>query len=199
MSIILAQNLVRTGKSVEEAAKIAGVGEEMLRGLLGLPKKETKPEASINRTKETKGVKEESKNPKIKVAPEAIQSPKQASKKEKKPKKRNLITEWCEKYPDCFSRENPKPLKIGIHKDIVAEMGDASLEGEISQALKKYVSKDVYLEARKAGGSRYDLEGKESGEVSEEHRVDAEKWLERRAALKEARKQEKDEQQAEVS
>ena len=112
MSIILAQNLVRTGKSVEEAAKIAGVGEDMLRGLLGLPKKEVKTEPAITRTKATEGVKEELKKLKSKVAPEAIQSPKQVTKKEKKPKKRNFITQWCEKYPECFSRENPKPLKI---------------------------------------------------------------------------------------
>jgi ProP effector len=72
----------------------------------------------------------------------------------------------CERWPKCFVMfpQRRKPLKIGIHKDIPADL----IEPEIlKRALRFYVGNVGYLSAMKPGAARIDLNGDPVGEVSE--------------------------------
>lgn len=68
------------------------------------------------------------------------------------------------RWPTIFDLDNPRPLKIGIHKDI-AEVGmDPAL---VKIALGAYVSKYPYRHTLLAGAVRIDLDGQAAGEVLE--------------------------------
>ncbi|MGB0360102.1 MAG: ProQ/FINO family protein [Endozoicomonas sp.] len=75
-------------------------------------------------------------------------------------------------WPKAFNVSQPRPLKIGIHKD----MGAAEVlpENIISIALRFFTSMDRYLEIIKPGVTRINLEGKATGRVKLREAVDAE-------------------------
>jgi len=64
-----------------------------------------------------------------------------------------------EKYPKCFSKP-PKPLAIGILKDVLAERQALEItRGQLQQFFKRYCWKDQYKQALVVGAERVDLEG----------------------------------------
>ena len=69
-----------------------------------------------------------------------------------------------ELWPAAFKVSTPKPLKIGIHKDIQA----AGLlpDHVIEMAIKYFVSRDRYLECTREGCHRIDLNGRRTGRVN---------------------------------
>ena len=80
-------------------------------------------------------------------------------------------------YPAAFTNDEEKvvPLKIGIYKDILK---DAALMNKLSitrTSLRRfmfcYVSRLCYLNKLLAGNPRYDLNGKQIGEVSKEQEI----------------------------
>lgn len=75
-------------------------------------------------------------------------------------------------WPSAFNVSDPRPLKIGIHKD----MAEANLlPGDvISVALRFFTSMERYLEKIKSGAIRIDLLGKAAGRVKLREAVDAE-------------------------
>ena len=75
-------------------------------------------------------------------------------------------------WPKAFNVSQPKPLKIGIHR----EMADAHLLPAhiIPVALRFFTSMERYLEGIKSGATRINLQGKPAGRVKLREAVDAE-------------------------
>jgi hypothetical protein len=71
-------------------------------------------------------------------------------------------------YPAGFDWEQPRPLKIGIHKDLLAAgFGGAGIQpAEIHRALVRYCHRPLYRKALRAGAIRVDLQGQPAGVVT---------------------------------
>ena len=85
---------------------------------------------------------------------------------------RDRIRETLERrrrFPKCFAmwQERRLPLKSGIHKDIIAILGDQLEIKRLKQALNLYTVNIVYLNrAKKIGATRIDLDGNPCGVVT---------------------------------
>jgi ProP effector len=83
----------------------------------------------------------------------------------------DLIGVLAEMFPACFAI-NPRyrrPLKIGIHVDILAQLSDTIAPRDLFDALRIYVSNSKYLKALVAGADRVDLNGMPASTVIAEH------------------------------
>lgn len=90
----------------------------------------------------------------------------------------SLIAHW----PQLFSLEQPKPLKIGIAADIYKDIKARELEltrAKTGAALMFYTQTPVYQEAVCAGGNRFDLSGQPCGEITEKQKNYAQEQLEK--------------------
>jgi sRNA-binding protein len=97
----------------------------------------------------------------------------------------------CERFPRAFFMFERRrvPLKIGIHDDIVAILGDALDHNLLGPALRFYTSNFGYRRAQKEGVPRIDLNGDPAGTVSEADALSAANDVARRmAALKERKR-----------
>lgn len=79
-------------------------------------------------------------------------------------------------FPDCFNRDAPKPLKIGIYPELRGRAKQqpalATVPPEaLRQALQVYTQSPAYQRALAAGGPRYDLNGHPAGEVTPAHQA----------------------------
>jgi sRNA-binding protein len=72
------------------------------------------------------------------------------------------------RWPLAFSvhQMRRRPLKIGIHLDILAELGDAVPPAELALALRCYVANRVYRSRLVAGAVRIGLDGEPAGVVT---------------------------------
>lgn len=77
-------------------------------------------------------------------------------------------------YPACFDWKAPRPLKIGIHQDLV---NAGQVKRAVRNALRAYCSRRAYLKAMGAGVPRIDLEGQPVGEVSPDEALVAQAQL----------------------
>jgi len=89
-----------------------------------------------------------------------------------------IIDALATKYPHCFNRCFPRPLKIGIG----SEVKDALLKQGYSKrkqhyALWRYTHSMPYLTAFEKHTHRYDLDGKRVEELKKEHKEFAKKTL----------------------
>ena len=75
----------------------------------------------------------------------------------------------CREFPQCFVMfERPRrPLNVGILDDILARLGDRIERQQLGPALRFYTGNVFYRRAQRAGTPRIDLDGNESGTVSE--------------------------------
>ncbi len=95
----------------------------------------------------------------------------------------------AEVYPACFDWERPRPLKLGIHKDLLAAgFGGAGVKpAEIRRALGRYCNRPRYRKTLRAGANRVDLDGQPAGAVTAEEaeaaRADFAAWKARKAGL----------------
>src|SRR6516164_5164412 len=95
------------------------------------------------------------------------------------------IARLAELHPNCL-RQLGRPLKIGIHNDIIARHPELQ-PGLIASALRMYTRSVGYLETLKAGAARIDLEGNPVGTVTAADEADARRKIAkaaRRAAAK---------------
>jgi ProP effector len=79
----------------------------------------------------------------------------------------DVILTLVKLFPLAFTagRWKPhKPLKIGIHVDLIA--AGVLSRHEVRAALRSYTTRRMYLAAVAAGGARVDLNGNSAGEVS---------------------------------
>lgn len=81
--------------------------------------------------------------------------------------KREITQILEERWPKLFNFNNPKPLKLEIHKDIYSLI-DESEQPQYKNALSTYVRRLKYTTCLAKGGERYDLEGNAFGLVTEE-------------------------------
>lgn len=96
-------------------------------------------------------------------------------------------------YPEIFSLEAPKPLKIGIH-DAIAEDGKLS-KTKIRRALATYVRQSAYLRCLREDADRVSLNGELSGKVSKDESDFAKQSLiERKTRSNQARQARTDKQ-----
>lgn len=86
-------------------------------------------------------------------------------------KRRDKTLRWlCTKYPLCFNKQNPVPLKIGINEDIFAILPKYISRGIIRKALAHYTRLSNYLNALISNSNRYNLSGEIVGTISEKER-----------------------------
>ncbi|MGG2143437.1 ProQ/FINO family protein [Symbiopectobacterium sp. RP] len=124
------------------------------------------------------------KQPKVKEPKPKQVPPKPLSREERIAKKRakklqqaqeaiaSLIAHW----PQLFSLDHPKPLKIGIADDILEDIRTRELDlsrAKVSAALMFYTQTLAYQKAVFSGGSRFDLNGQPSGEITPEQQTHA--------------------------
>jgi len=85
----------------------------------------------------------------------------------------------AELYPKCFSvyEGRRRPLKIGIHKDILAAVDGALTPLELSRALGIYCSNPAYLGHTRKGAWRLDLDGNPAGTVTADEEAHAKATL----------------------
>jgi sRNA-binding protein len=81
-----------------------------------------------------------------------------------------VIALLAERWPQCFSvyEKRRKPLKLGIHIEILAALGDAVTPSELSVALGIYCRNGVYLCRCSEGAPRIGLNGNCTGHVTAE-------------------------------
>jgi len=84
----------------------------------------------------------------------------------------------AELYPACFDRENPRPLKIDIHRDLMAAGYDRIA---VKRALGRYCKADRYRRALQIDAPRIDLQGQPAGAVTEREAAHARNLVEARA------------------
>ena len=98
------------------------------------------------------------------------------------------ILRLAEAFPKTFFlyAAQRKPLKVGIHDDIRAALGDAMGEDELSGVMRYYCGNEVYMKRCVAGAARIDLDGSPAGEVTAAEAEHAAKLLQRRASKRAA-------------
>ena len=108
------------------------------------------------------------------------------------------LKHWIKTYPKAFMPNQPQPLKVGIHEEILAaEGGDLK---KIRRALAGYVKVPRYLRCMKKGAARLDLQGSHVGLVNEEEAGFAQahfQTLEQQKQQREAQKAQQQTEQAE--
>jgi ProP effector len=88
-----------------------------------------------------------------------------------------VIKSLCERFPQTFNRNGPRPLKVGVYADALAALGDAVQPRDLKSALGAYTSNAGYLRALAAGACRVGLDGKPTGTVSPEDEAAAKERL----------------------
>jgi ProP effector len=91
-----------------------------------------------------------------------------------------------EQWPQTFSifESRRRPLKIGIHVDILYELDGAVTPIELANALRYYVANIGYLRAMRVGAPRIGLDGKPAGVVAADEAEHAREIRLQRATLK---------------
>jgi ProP effector len=86
-----------------------------------------------------------------------------------------LIALLAERWPDCFAvyQTRRRPLKVGIHRDVLAALGDMVTARELSVALGIYTGNVVYLCHCREHAVRIDLDGNAVGVVTAEEAAHA--------------------------
>jgi sRNA-binding protein len=96
------------------------------------------------------------------------------SKASKRAKVREIIQLLCARFPEVFSASKQRrPLKIGIHADVVPALGGEVRERELKSALRAYTSSASYLRSVVGGASRFGIDGHPAGTVTAEEQAHA--------------------------
>ena len=78
----------------------------------------------------------------------------------------------CEKFPAAFFvyEQRRKPLKIGIHHDIAARLGDEVDPKQLRLMMRQYFVNRFYQAAVKEGAVRIDLVGQPASVITAEEK-----------------------------
>lgn len=87
-----------------------------------------------------------------------------------------IINRLCTIFPACFSRMDPKPLKIGLGEELLAMAGAhpalANLtRTQMRRALQFHTQRPGYRRALAKGGPRHGLDGQVAGTVTSEQQA----------------------------
>ena len=85
----------------------------------------------------------------------------------------------CARFPKTFFayQRRRRPLKIGIHRELEAVLGETVERKLLHRAIRTYVVNYGYLQSQTAGAERIDLDGKPAGVVTEEEAENAKRTL----------------------
>ncbi|MBV8125563.1 MAG: ProQ/FinO family protein [Burkholderiaceae bacterium] len=101
-------------------------------------------------------------------------------------------------FPALFTGV-PKPIKLRIQSDIQARAPGVFSKAALSAFLRRHTGSTAYLIAVTRASHRFDLDGQEAGELSEEHKAVAREELARRRARSQERQaQEENERRARI-
>ena len=77
----------------------------------------------------------------------------------------------AERFPQAFVQYGAKrrPLKVGVHRDVVAALNGAIAPIELARALGVYCGNSGYLHNTRAGTPRIGLDGQPAGAVTAEN------------------------------
>jgi ProP effector len=102
-----------------------------------------------------------------------------------------IIEILAERFPATFFvfEQRRRPLKLGIHLDVLAALGDAITPEGCAAAMRAYCANDGYLLACTAGAARIDLHGNIVGQVSAEEAAHAKQRLAQQQAKQDRQKQ----------
>lgn len=109
------------------------------------------------------------------------------------PSPQALLDEWYQRYTETFFKGHTRPLKVGIHEDLVAR--EPWPEKLVRRALACYVHLPRYLKAVRAGAERVGLDGESDGVVSEGEAKYARKQLDELQAQNRTRQAKRRERQ----
>ena len=90
-------------------------------------------------------------------------------------------------FPALFAGGNFKPLKLRVQADIQERAPGVFTKAQLSAFLRRHTGNTGYLIALGKATHRYDLDGQEAGEFSDEHRAAAREELARRKGLHQER------------
>jgi sRNA-binding protein len=96
----------------------------------------------------------------------------------------------AELFPALFATTPdtpPRPIKLRIHADIAQRAPGVFSRRCLSLFLQRHTTSTAYLKSLVASPQRFDLDGVQAGEVSQEHRAAAQAELDRRRAIVQAR------------
>jgi sRNA-binding protein len=93
----------------------------------------------------------------------------------------DLLTETCAAAFSVYEK-NRRPLKVGIHEEILAALDGAVTRTELARALRAYVSNPVYRSRLVPGAVRVGLDGASAGTVTAEQAKPSPQQQERRHA-----------------
>lgn len=123
-----------------------------------------------------------------------FQEPKKEDPPEKPQKKKTLyetyklhlkIVKWLEEtYPVLFDRKNPKPLKKGVTKEILAQGPFPYANKHIRPAIRLYTHFTSYHKSVLSNTHRYDLHGEPSELITEKEKAYSQTILEQRKLRK---------------
>ena len=95
----------------------------------------------------------------------------------KKKRLRNAISWLSSTYPKCFNSQSPKPLKIGIDKDILSHKMWPASNTFLREVLAFYVGSPYYQLALLKEQKRVSLEGQAIQEITDHQKAIAEERL----------------------
>jgi len=90
-----------------------------------------------------------------------------------------VLTLLCARFPKTFFlyEVRRRPLKLGIHHDVVAVIGKSIGRKHLRLALSYYAGNHGYLRAQQVGAERIDLDGAVAGTVTEDEAENAKRML----------------------
>jgi ProP effector len=83
------------------------------------------------------------------------------------------------RYPRCFNREDPHPLKVGISQDLRDALPEEVSMQILRDTLADYTGHPLYLARVQVGVARVDLDGQPCGQVRPDEADYAAKRLQR--------------------
>jgi ProP effector len=83
------------------------------------------------------------------------------------PRNNEILKQLQELYPQLFSIDNPKLLKVGVYKDIRSEGKIQATAQELSRFLHYFCTRPIYAMKQELGAIRYNLLGEVAGEVTQ--------------------------------
>ncbi len=84
---------------------------------------------------------------------------------------KSFLQDLMKIFPACFSKDHPRPLKIGIHKDLQSALREKSYligSNKINGFMRLYCTRREYIASHKMGEARIDLDGVIVGEVTKD-------------------------------
>lgn len=90
-------------------------------------------------------------------------------------------------FPALFGGNGFKPIKLRVQVDIQERAPGQFSKAQLSGFLRRYTGNAGYLIALGRATHRFDLDGEQAGELSEEHRTAAREELARRRAVQQER------------